>query len=895
MSGAHENGSGGEAVIPPEDVNRTWGALLRAHGFGDLFDLGTDLGAAHPFDQRQWKPTSSDRDAAWELFTELRLQISTQPLPFRAGDEGAALESIYQLFTLARGMIRSRRDATHFATLVVTLLNRRVRPFTAMWHRRKLDGQLDNTDVRFRFRRELSALQLYLRRFTELLGWLAEGEGFVSGEGLDPVHVATATRSQARFAALPFGVGPGTPGLPNFAAINEAERAEVTRRRQFYGLESAEVPLQDAVGMALSGGGIRSATFALGIIGVLARRGIMRQVDFMSTVSGGGYIGAFLTSVLGETGADDVTLEPGPNARPFGLRGESGPVRHLRNHGKYLGEGGWWNRATIAALAVYGVCISLLLVVPWLLLAVLGLEGLRPQVFNSPPTSFSPGPLSLGALALLGVAVMLLPVVQNVALNLGKAPGALRFSRGWEWFCIALTTVSAAALGIDALPPIFAWVREYVGTGQALTVVATLPFVLGVVGVLAGTGRPVGRALLRALVLCGPLLALTAFFFLWDHVALLQLRTGTMVIVTLAALLYLGVGVNVNFASPHRFYRSRLARTYLTRSGAGENSVLACDPQLLSTLNPAAKAPYHLLNAALNIPASANPNLRGRNTDFFLFSKHFCGSPLVGYRPTSEWEALDRHLDLGTAVAISGAAAAPRMGTLTDSRLSGLLALLNVRLGYWLRVPGRGWLPARLQPWVPPLGWLCFGRELTGWMHERSAYLNVSDGGHVENLGIYELLRRRCKFIIAIDGEADPARSFGGLLTLTQYANTDLGVQIEPDLADLQPNPDGFGRAHFTLADIHYPDDGRGLLLYLKSSLTGNESEFLKRYRRENPDFPHQSTAQQLFGEAQFEAYRALGEHIAEDLFRSDLVGDDLPTRPAMRIWFDRLAGSLLA
>ena len=866
---------------------------MRAHELGDLFALPQDPAADHAFKRRLWQPALSDQEAAWEFYTELRTRITTQPLAFRAGDESAALESVYQLFPLARAIIKGRRDATHFATLVITLLNRRVRPFTAMWHRRKLDGQLDSTDVRFRFRRELSVLQVYLRQFTALLGWLAEGDSFVPGEELVPVPGATA--SATRFAALPFGIGPGTPGLPNFVAINEAEQEEVVERRRFYGLESADKPSANAVGLALSGGGIRSATFGLGIVGVLARRGILRQVDFLSTVSGGGYLGAFLTSILGETKDGNVTLEPGPDACPFGPDGESGPVRHLRNHGKYLGEGGWWNRATIAALATYGVCVSLLLVAPWLLLAVLGFMALSPEVFRHPPASFSPGPLTLGVLATLGFAVVLLPVVQNVARNLGKRPGSPRFSRGWEWVCIALSTVSVGTLVVDLLLPAFVWVRGHGGTGRALAVAMTLPFVLGIAGALAGTRRLVGRVLLRGLVLCGPLLALAGFFFLWDRLDQLQPQMCTLLIVTVAALLYLGIGVNVNFASPHRFYRNRLARTYLTRVGAGGNSVTPHDPQLLSELNPAAKAPYHLLNAALNIPASTNPDLRGRNTDFFLFSKHFCGSPLVGYQPTSKWEALDRHLDLGTAVAISGAAAAPRMGTLTDARLSGLLALLNVRLGYWLRVPGRGWLPAWLQRWVPPLGWLCFGRELTGWMNERSAYLNVSDGGHVENLGIYELLRRRCKFIIAIDGEADPARSFGGLLTLTQYAGTDLGVRIEPDLADLRMDRDGLGRAHFALADIHYPDGGRGLMLYLKSSLTGNESEFLKRYRAENPDFPHQSTAQQLFGEAQFEAYRALGEHIAEDLFRSDLVGDDLPSTPTVRLWFERLANSLLA
>jgi hypothetical protein len=177
-------------------------------------------------------------------------------------------------------------------------------------------------------------------------------------------------------------------------------------------------------------------------------------------------------------------------------------------------------------------------------------------------------------------------------------------------------------------------------------------------------------------------------------------------------------------------------------------------------------------------------------------------------------------------------------------------------------------------------------------MSEKNTDINVSDGGHIENLGIYELLRRRCKFVIAIDGEADPNRAFGGLLKLTQLAKIDLGVTIEPDLTDLQTDLQGLGRSHFALFQIKYAENQYGFLLYIKSSLTGNESEFLKKYRLENPSFPHQSTAQQLFSETQFEAYRALGEHIAQDLFRRDLV-DEWHGMLTVSDWFKQLSKRL--
>ena len=126
----------------------------------------------------------------------------------------------------------------------------------------------------------------------------------------------------------------------------------------------------------------------------------------------------------------------------------------------------------------------------------------------------------------------------------------------------------------------------------------------------------------------------------------------------------------------------------------------------------------------------------------------------------------------------------------------------------------------------------------------------------------------------------------------------DLGVTTDPDLEELRINEGGI-RSHFLLCKIDYGQGQQGFLLYIKPSMTGNESEFLKKYRVEHPTFPHESTAQQLYDETQFEAYRALGEHICEDLFRPELVdpiqdGKPLPDRPSVREWFQGMASSML-
>jgi hypothetical protein len=102
------------------------------------------------------------------------------------------------------------------------------------------------------------------------------------------------------------------------------------------------------------------------------------------------------------------------------------------------------------------------------------------------------------------------------------------------------------------------------------------------------------------------------------------------------------------------------------------------------------------------------------------------------------------------------------------------------------------------------------------------------------------------------------------------------------------------------LCPIDYGRGQKGFLLYIKSAMSGNESEFLRKWRMEHPTFPHETTADQLFDESQFEAYRALGEHVAEELFLPEVTGSiqpdtpPLPAQPSVRAWFQGLANNLL-
>lgn len=332
--------------------------------------------------------------------------------------------------------------------------------------------------------------------------------------------------------------------------------------------------------------------------------------------------------------------------------------------------------------------------------------------------------------------------------------------------------------------------------------------------------------------------------------------------------------VDVNVTAAHHFYRDRLSRAYLFRID-NDGAVKHNDTQKLSDLNTeGSAAPYHLINVMLNLQGVKVPSLRGRVSDFFIFSKCFTGSTRTGFLETKRMEQCDDGLDLGTAMAISGAAASPNMGATTVKSLAFILTLLNIRLGYWLPNPGIVRNPSRLARFGlrrgPGPKYLL--KEAAGQVDAKSKYVHVSDGGHIENLGIYELLRRRCKLIIAVDGGKDPDMGFGSLIQLQLYARLDMGIEIELDLEPVRKNDKGYSRQRWVLGKIHYGQGELGQLLYIKSSVTGDEYEHVRAYQAKHPDFPHEPTADQFFTETRFEAYRALGYQIGDEVFSNEQI-----------------------
>lgn len=872
--------------------------------------------------ERPWLPNEEDKKAAAKLHTQIISRITTQRLGYLDGDEKTALDSVYALFGEARKLCEQHCDGRHFEVLAWHVLNTHVRPFTAKWHPQSKRGMLSALDTTDEFRAELEELQQLLMRFETLLAYLRDDEPSSGppeksdGESAREISVAMEMGDTVLWGIPEVQGGIDTKFV---GPINGEERKAIEERRKEY-KEFYKEPKEHAAALALSGGGIRSATFSLGVLVALARRGLLPQFDYLSTVSGGGYLGSFLTAYLNAAPepAPDLEKKPKLGLRPTELPflregGEAEALRHIRHHSKYLASGSLVDRLRMIAAQLYGMLLNGLGVV--FLAALFALVEFYIREFRVLEIMFAKVTALLGRFApaawmaalwqtpihFLGLLFVLWAIISLVLIRRGKtrqkvADTGLVISGGALLVCFVWIGLGMAHYWM-ANPPQWPLVSK-LSKEQLLGILGAIPVIASALAGIAG------KIFARLKMVLGLLSAFAApLFFFGVYLVLYQHARGICLplLAVVGALVYVFL-LNINFTSPHRHYRKKLAEAYLIQPAkepkAGHSFEEAVELKLSEAGAKTHLAPYHLINAALNVPGSKNPAMQGRLTDFFLFSPAFCGSPLTGYAATRDWEDKDSHLDLGTAMAISGAAAAPQMGLGTRKRLTFWLALLNIRLGYWLRNP-------RKKPGIyggaPGLSFLV--KEMRGSMDESKPWLYLSDGGHIENLGVYELLRRRCKYILAVDGEQDERMTFGALTTLQRLAAIDLGVKIDINLDDLRLNEQGLSRSHFRFCRITYPTvpEQYGYLLYVKLSLTGNEGEFLRRYRLDEPAFPHHSTADQFFSEAQFEAYRSLGEHVGDKLFLRALVGEDLAGAPSEKVpsvqvedWFRELGKRLL-
>jgi hypothetical protein len=198
------------------------------------------------------------------------------------------------------------------------------------------------------------------------------------------------------------------------------------------------------------------------------------------------------------------------------------------------------------------------------------------------------------------------------------------------------------------------------------------------------------------------------------------------------------------------------------------------------------------------------------------------------------------------------------------------MTLLNIRLGIWVLNPRHE--PRRLR-W--PAWYLLMLREMLGvGMSEKGARIHLADGGHFENLGLYELLRRRCRYIIVGDAGADPGATLADLGQAVQRARADLGADIHICPDPLISDPKSTRTLTHLLGSVTYSDGTRGEILYLKALMRQELGADVYGYWRTNPDFPNQPTSNQFYGELQFDSYRELGRQLMDGIIGEERGGD---------------------
>jgi hypothetical protein len=401
-----------------------------------------------------------------------------------------------------------------------------------------------------------------------------------------------------------------------------------------------------------------------------------------------------------------------------------------------------------------------------------------------------------------------------------------------------------------------------------------------------------------------------------------------------------GWRLDINEFSMQSFYRNRLSRCYLGASlwerkpnpftGFDmRNRVQAANvrgqstPPLVKNLVPdnfdqlgkpkgSYGGPFPIFCTTLNLTTGEDLASQERKGASFAFTPLYSGynvswtdahkdeaASLNGYVPTAKYAYRGGGIHLDTAVAISGAAVNPNQGYNSNPALAFLMTFFNVRLGWWISNPRKtnAWQAQgnRPTPWFA-LWYLL--RELFGSANDRSNYVNLSDGGHFENMGLYELVRRRCTYIVVCDAEEDPEMKFCGIGNAVNRCRADFGAEIDLDLRPLQIKDDGFSQTHCVVGTIRYPPPKQqplpqggsrtlceclgekdeehytGTILYIKSSLVGDEPPDLLAYKLQHDKFPQDPTANQWFTETQFESYRRLGHHIAMTAIKPALQPD---------------------
>jgi hypothetical protein len=378
------------------------------------------------------------------------------------------------------------------------------------------------------------------------------------------------------------------------------------------------------------------------------------------------------------------------------------------------------------------------------------------------------------------------------------------------------------------------------------------------------------------------------------------------------------------------FYKRWLGRAFVSQRNDPESAERTGFP---SAPEPAKPAPYEkelgwprngrlgangpelLICCAVNLSAPGEA-ASGRRAGTFVFSREHIGGPDVGWIRTDDYldhlpERRRKDTTLLATMAISGAAFSPGMGKKSMGAIGGLMAIANARLGVWLPHPravgalmeecnephgkekrceehqtGEQQNDRKAAPvaddhlkWSGRPGWPWWAREVVLRFRGDARYLYVSDGGHWENLGLVELLRRGCNRVYVVSAAGDGTSGFGTIGEAIALAREELGIEIEGLDLDALRAPTGdrdddeevltlqtggvrrFAPAAHTIGSLRRigEDEPYGEIIALEANLTADVPWDVQAHAEKNTQFPDDSTLDQFFDDGQFESYRRLG------------------------------------
>ncbi len=643
------------------------------------------------------------------------------------------------------------------------------------------------------------------------------------------------------------------------------------------------------VSLSISGGGIRSAALGLGVIHALVANDKLSQIDYLSTVSGGGFIGSALTWALHKK--KDEGKEILETSRfPLGQPGEGSHtskindgLNYIRQQTNYLCPGKGLNLLSAIAVSIRGLILGTLAYFP--LLAFL-LYIIRPWQLGNIYIKTSLG-LATAFVVVSMLFSFLTYLLYRFYFNKARPSAAIHVYK-LRNFCQNILGKGLFALGFF----LYVWslkpVSEFLQSHSFSMTTTSLSSIVGYVGFMIQF--LMGRSSKKKQSTSSNLLA-TVFAFLFIYgLSLFAYMIAEFHLpilwVSLIASLLIGLCVNINMVGLHRMYRDRLMETFMPDDSMVDkqqwNIAKDADEALLSTMcDTETPGPYHICCATVILKNSNDRKVRGRLGDSFILSPLFCGSFATHWQKTTEFMKGKMHLS--TAMAISGAAANPNaackgQGLTATPLVAFIMTLLNIRLGYWAPNPNhksarRGWTPNFYFPGL---------QDLLGYGYtEHSPFLELTDGVNFENLALYEMIRRKVKIAIVSDGGADNASTFESLGNAIEKVRVDFGVNIlfnDPDY-DLKwllvgsgdsgvfQTQYGTAKRGFAIGSIYYPDGSEGKLLYLKAAIIDDLPADIYGYKSTHCEFPNESTSDQFFTEQQFEAYRELGYRLSSKLF----------------------------